>query len=89
VKESDRIVSMASNLRLMGAQVEECEDGLRIPGGQTLHGAEVDSFGDHRIAMALAVAGLRARGETLIRGAGSAAISYPGFFEALELVTER
>jgi 3-phosphoshikimate 1-carboxyvinyltransferase len=49
----------------------------------------VDSFGDHRIAMALAVAGLRARGETLIRGAESAAISYPGFFEALELVTER
>jgi 3-phosphoshikimate 1-carboxyvinyltransferase len=89
VKESDRIVSMASNLRLMGAQVEECEDGLRIPGGQTLHGAEVDSFGDHRIAMALAVAGLRARGETLIRGAESAAISYPGFFEALEVVTER
>jgi 3-phosphoshikimate 1-carboxyvinyltransferase len=89
VKESDRIVSMATNLRLMGAQVEECEDGLRIPGGQTLHGAEVDSFGDHRIAMALAVAGLRARGETLIRGAESAAISYPGFFEALELVTER
>jgi 3-phosphoshikimate 1-carboxyvinyltransferase len=89
VKESDRIASVATNLRLMGAQVEEREDGLRIPGGQTLHGAELDSFGDHRIAMAFAVAGLRARGETLIRGAESAAISYPGFFEALEVVTER
>jgi len=89
VKESDRIASVATNLRLMGAQVEEREDGLRIPGGQTLHGAELDSFGDHRIAMAFAVAGLRARGDTLIRGAESAAISYPGFFEALEVVTER
>jgi 3-phosphoshikimate 1-carboxyvinyltransferase len=89
VKESDRIAAVAANLRLMGAQVEEREDGLRIPGGQTLHGAELDSFGDHRIAMAFAVAGLRARGETLIRGAESAAISYPAFFRTLEEVTER
>jgi len=89
VKESDRIAAVATNLRLMGAQVEEREDGLRIPGGQTLHGAELDSFGDHRIAMAFAVAGLRARGETLIRGAESAAISYPGFFQTLEVITER
>ena len=89
VKESDRIAAVATNLRLMGAQVEEREDGLRIPGGQTLHGAELDSFGDHRIAMAFAVAGLRARGETLIRGAESAAISYPAFFQTLEEVTER
>ena len=56
VKESDRIAAVAANLRLMGAQVEEREDGLHIPGGQTLHGAELDSFGDHRIAMAFAVA---------------------------------
>jgi 3-phosphoshikimate 1-carboxyvinyltransferase len=89
VKESDRIAAVATNLRLMGAQVEEREDGLRIPGGQTLHGAELDSFGDHRIAMAFAVAGLRAHGETLIRGAESAAISYPAFFQTLEEVTER
>jgi 3-phosphoshikimate 1-carboxyvinyltransferase len=88
VKESDRIAAVAANLRLMGAQVEEREDGLRIPGGQSLHGAELDSFGDHRIAMAFAVAGLRARGETLIRGAESAAISYPAFFETLEAITE-
>jgi 3-phosphoshikimate 1-carboxyvinyltransferase len=89
VKESDRIAAMAANLRLMGAQVEEREDGLKIPGGQTLHGAELDSFGDHRIAMACAVAALRAEGETLIRGAESAAISYPAFFQTLEEVTER
>jgi len=89
VKESDRIAAVATNLRLMGAQVEELEDGLRIPGGQTLHGAELDSFGDHRIAMAFAIAALRAEGETLIRGAESAAISYPAFFQTLEEVTER
>ena len=89
VKESDRIAAVAANLRLMGAQMEEREDGLRIPGGQTLHGAELDSFGDHRIAMAFAVAALRANGETMIRGAESAAISYPAFFQALEEVTER
>jgi 3-phosphoshikimate 1-carboxyvinyltransferase len=89
VKESDRIAAVATNLRLMGAQVEECEDGLKIPGGQTLHGAELDSFGDHRIAMAFAVAALRADGDTLIRGAESAAISYPAFFQTLEEVTER
>ncbi len=89
VKESDRIAAVASNLRLMGAQVEEREDGLRIPGGQTLHGSELDSFGDHRIAMAFAVAGLRADGETVIRGAEAAAISYPEFFRALEEMAER
>jgi 3-phosphoshikimate 1-carboxyvinyltransferase len=89
VKESDRIAAAAANLRLMGAQVEEREDGFRIPGGQNLHGAELDSFGDHRIAMAFAVAGLRAQGETLIRGAESAAISYPAFFQVLDEITER
>jgi 3-phosphoshikimate 1-carboxyvinyltransferase len=89
VKESDRIAAVAANLRLMGAQVEEREDGLKIPGRQTLHGAELESFGDHRIAMAFAVAALRAEGETLIRGAESAAISYPAFFQTLEEVTER
>ena len=89
VKESDRIAAVATNLRLMGAEVEEREDGMRIPGGQTLRGAELDSFGDHRIAMAFAVAALRAEGETLIRGSESAAISYPAFFDTLEEVTER
>jgi 3-phosphoshikimate 1-carboxyvinyltransferase len=89
VKESDRIAAVAANLRLMGAQLEEHEDGFKIPGGQTLHGAELDSFGDHRIAMAFAVAALRAQGDTLIRGAESAAISYPAFFHTLEEVTAR
>jgi 3-phosphoshikimate 1-carboxyvinyltransferase len=89
VKESDRIAAVAANLRLMGAQVEELEDGLKIPGGQKVHGAEIDSFGDHRIAMAFAVAALRAKGDTLIRGAESAAISYPAFFHTLEEVSER
>jgi 3-phosphoshikimate 1-carboxyvinyltransferase len=88
VKESDRIAAVATNLRRMGAEVEEREDGLRIPGGQTLHGAELDSFDDHRIAMAFAVAALRAQGETLIHGAECAAISYPAFFGKLEEVVE-
>jgi 3-phosphoshikimate 1-carboxyvinyltransferase len=89
VKESDRLAALATNLRRMGAQVEELEDGLKIPGGQRLHGAEIDSFGDHRIAMAFAVAALRAQGDTLIRNAGSAAISYPAFFPTLEAMVER
>ena len=89
VKESDRIALVAKNLRAMGAEVAEFEDGLDVPGGQTLHGAEIDSGGDHRIAMAFSVAALRAEGETLIQGAGSAAISLPEFFELLDLVAER
>jgi len=89
VKESDRIAAVAGNLRAMGAQVEEREDGLRVPGGQQLHGSEIDSRGDHRIAMAFAVAALRAQGDTLIRGADSARISFPGFFDMLERIVER
>jgi len=86
VKESDRIAATAANLRAMGAEVEEREDGLRIPGGQTLHGAALDSHGDHRIAMAFAIGALKAEGETSIAGAGSADISFPGFFRMLESV---
>jgi 3-phosphoshikimate 1-carboxyvinyltransferase len=89
VKESDRIAALATNLRAMGARVEELDDGLRIPGGQELHGAEIDSFGDHRIAMAFAVAALRAEGTTKIRRTDAAVISYPGFFEALESLVQR
>jgi 3-phosphoshikimate 1-carboxyvinyltransferase len=87
-KESDRIAAVASNLRAMGAEVEEREDGLRVRGGQRLHGAEIDSQGDHRIAMAFAVAALRASGDTLIRGADCARISFPEFFDLLRLVTQ-
>ena len=89
VKESDRIALVARNLRAMGAEVEEFEDGLDVPGGQTLHGATIDSGGDHRIAMAFSVAALRAQGDTLIQGAESAAISFPEFFHLLDLVAER
>lgn len=89
VKESDRIAALATNLRAMGVELEEREDGLRIPGKQSPQGAEIDSFGDHRIAMAFAVAGLRAQGETSIRGADSAVISFPEFFETLESVAQR
>lgn len=89
VKESDRIAALAANLRRMGAEVDEREDGLKIPGGQTLHGAEIDSLGDHRISMAFAIAALRAEGETIIRGAEAAAISYPAFFPTLDELTER
>jgi len=89
VKESDRIALVVKNLRAMGGEVAEFEDGVDVPGGQTLHGATIDSGGDHRIAMAFSVAALRAEGETLIQGAESAAISFPEFFDLLDLVAER
>jgi len=89
VKESDRIALVAQNLRAMGAEVEEFEDGLDVPGGQALHGATIDSGGDHRIAMAFSVAALRAEGDTVIQGAEAAAISFPEFFDLLDLVAVR
>ncbi len=89
VKESDRIASIATNLRAMGAKVEEREDGLKISGGQSIQGAELESFGDHRIAMAFSIAALRADGETLIHGSQCAAISYPEFFSVLDGLVER
>ncbi len=78
VKETDRIAVMASELAKMGAEVEELPDGMVIRGG-ALHGAEVSSFGDHRIAMALAVAGLAAEGETVIDRAEAPSVTYPDF----------
>ncbi|MGH9492267.1 MAG: 3-phosphoshikimate 1-carboxyvinyltransferase [Terriglobales bacterium] len=89
VKESDRIATIAAGLRAMGAEIEEREDGLRVPGRQRLRGGRVDSAGDHRIAMAFAVAALRAQGETTITGAQAVAVSYPEFFSALETLVER
>lgn len=88
VKESDRIAAVVKNLRAMGAEVEEFADGMKIPGKQKLHGATVESFDDHRIAMAFAVAALRAEGETTIQGAEAVAVSFPEFFEALRKVVE-
>jgi len=89
VKESDRIALTVKNLRAMGAEVEEYEDGMDVPGGQKLHGATIDSGSDHRIAMAFSVAGLRAEGETIIEGAESASISFPEFFDLLDKMAER
>ena len=89
VKESDRIALVARNLRAMGAEVEEFEDGLDVPGGQKLHGATIESGGDHRIAMAFSVAALRAEGATMIHGSENYAISFPEFFELLDRVAER
>src|SRR5271169_671212 len=89
VKESDRLSAVTRNLQAMGVQVEQTEDGWRIPGGQKLHGAEIESFADHRIAMAFAIAALRAEGETVIHNSKCVGISYPGFFEDLERVLER
>ena len=89
VKESDRIALTVQNLRVMGAEVTEFEDGMDVPGGQQLHGAEIESGGDHRIAMAFSVAALRAEGDTLIRGSEAAGISFPEFFDLLDFVAER
>jgi 3-phosphoshikimate 1-carboxyvinyltransferase len=89
VKESDRIALVAKNLRAMGAEVAEFEDGLDVPGGQSLHGATIDSGTDHRIAMAFSVTALRASSDTLIQGAEAAAISFPEFFDLLEMTAER
>src|SRR6267378_3749942 len=84
VKETDRIAAIAHNLRAMGAQVIELSDGLEIHGPAPLRGGRVPSFGDHRIAMAFAMAGLFADGETIIQDAECVEISYPGFKNALE-----
>ena len=84
VKETDRIAAIATNLRAMGGQVAETEDGLEIVGGLPLQGARLDSFGDHRIAMAFAIAGLFAEGETTITHTECVGTSYPGFDKQLE-----
>jgi 3-phosphoshikimate 1-carboxyvinyltransferase len=91
VKESDRIAALAENLRRMGATVEERKDGLKVEGRAAgrLRGAEIEPHGDHRIAMAFAVAALGAEGDTIIRDADCAGVSYPTFYEDLERVAER
>ena len=84
VKETDRIAAIAHNLRAMGAQVIELNDGLEIHGHGSLRGARVASFGDHRIEMAFAIAGLFADGETIVQDAQCVHESYPDFAKALE-----
>lgn len=88
VKESDRIATTADGLRAMGVEVEEFDDGLRVAGPARLRGAEIDSRGDHRIAMAFSVAGLIAEGKTEIKGADCVAVSFPEFFGLLNSVIE-
>src|SRR6202041_3636017 len=86
VKESDRIAALAAGLQAMGAKVTEYPDGLRVEGKSSgkLRGAKVDPQGDHRIAMALAVAALGAEGDTGIRDSECVGVSFPDFFKTLE-----
>jgi 3-phosphoshikimate 1-carboxyvinyltransferase len=86
VKETDRIATIAENLRQMGITIETAEDGFSIPGGQRFRAANLDSGGDHRIAMAFAVAALAADGECSIRNAEAASVSYPEFFGVLRRI---
>jgi 3-phosphoshikimate 1-carboxyvinyltransferase len=88
VKETDRIRSIEDNLRRMGAEIRTTESTLEIPGGQKLRGAEIDSFGDHRIAMAFAIAGLGAECETTIKDSEAASVSFPEFYGILRKVTQ-
>jgi 3-phosphoshikimate 1-carboxyvinyltransferase len=86
VKESDRIGAMAAGLRAMGADVEELPDGMVVRGGKELQGNRCDSDGDHRVAMAMAVAGLAARGRTVVERAECVATSYPDFAQHLAML---
>jgi 3-phosphoshikimate 1-carboxyvinyltransferase len=88
IKETDRIRTVVDNLRLMGVQAEEAPDGMVIPGRQKFHAAAVDSYGDHRIAMAFAVAALAADGESAIEGAEAASVSFPEFWDTLAAVAQ-
>ena len=88
VKETDRIATIAENFRRMGVTVEIREDGLAVPGKQRFHAAELDSFGDHRIAMAYSVAALAADGPCVIDHAEAASVSFPEFFDTLQRVAE-
>jgi len=86
VKETDRIATIESNLRRMGVEIESYPDGFRLPGKQTFRAAEIDPAGDHRIAMAFAVAALSAREPSVIRDAECAGVSFPEFFATLGAV---
>jgi len=89
VKESNRIAAIGEGLTRLGGRVEELPDGLRIWGGRRLRGATCQSYRDHRIAMALAVAGLRAEGETVIENAEAIGVSYPDFIDTIERLKGR
>jgi len=87
VKETDRIATVLTNLQRMGVQAEETPDGMHVPGGQRFRAAHFDSFGDHRIAMAFAVAALHADGPCELDGAEAASVSFPSFYELLQQAT--
>jgi len=86
VKETDRIATLETNFRRMGVEIETAPDGFHVPGGQKFHAAELDSAGDHRIAMAFAVAALAADGPCTIEGAEAAGVSFPEFFSTLQQI---
>lgn len=86
VKESDRVTTVVDNLTAMGAEVKEFDDGMEIIGGNSLHAAEMESFGDHRIAMAFIIAGLFADGETIMHNTNCINTSYPGFTDHLDSI---
>jgi 3-phosphoshikimate 1-carboxyvinyltransferase len=88
VKETDRIATIAENFKRMGLAITVREDGFEIPGRQSFHAAELDSFGDHRIAMAFSVAALAADGPCTILDSGAASVSFPEFFDTLQRVAE-
>ena len=88
VKETDRIQTIADNFQRMGLAIEIHPDGFQVPGRQRFHAAEVDSFGDHRIAMAFSIAALAADGPCIIEGAEAASVSFPEFFDTLHRVTQ-
>jgi 3-phosphoshikimate 1-carboxyvinyltransferase len=88
VKESDRISALVRGFQALGADVEEFTDGFHLRGSQPLRGGHVDAVGDHRLAMAFAIAALGARAPSIISGADSVAISYPEFFTTLEALCE-
>ena len=87
-KESDRLAVVAKNLRLFGVPVEEKPDGLLIEGGCQIVGAEVESHGDHRIAMSAAILGLLAKGKTVVKDTACIETSYPGFAKQIALIQE-
>jgi 3-phosphoshikimate 1-carboxyvinyltransferase len=88
LKETDRIATIAAGLGSMGVKIETAPDGFHVPGGQAFHAAEIDSAGDHRIAMAFAVAALAADGPCSIQGAESAGVSFPAFFATLRQIAQ-
>jgi 3-phosphoshikimate 1-carboxyvinyltransferase len=83
VKETDRIATIAENLKRLGVAITVHDDGFEVPGGQKFHAAELDSFGDHRIAMAFSVAALAADGPCRIANAEAASVSFPEFYNMI------